>query len=253
VTGRLTRFDNVTNTWEVELPPENRTVFDNMQREEKIKIWGYLRRVGKLPPFKSGMQEYFTVPYGPNINITSLSVAERERIEERRRVFAAGRREHYYDDTLQRAKLIHFKCDPTTNDRLLLHFYTFLFFEDEAAERRTSRFVRDYIRYVDLIFCKAALIVNLLLKEGAGKGFSSFHVRRGDFQYKVVKVSGEVLMSNVGPLMPTDELLYIATDEKNKSFFDPLRTKFPKVYLIVFIVYILLVCDLYLCLVAISR
>ena len=100
---------------------------------------------------------------------------------------------------------------------------------DEAVERMANRFVRDYVHYTDLIFCRAAIIVNALFREGAGRGFSTLHVRRGDFQYKVVKVSGEVMLANVGHLLPPDDLLYIATDERNKSFFDPFRTKFSRV------------------------
>jgi GDP-fucose protein O-fucosyltransferase len=104
-----------------------------------------------------------------------------------------------------------------------------LFFEDESVQKITDRFVRDYVHYTDEIFCKAALIINSLFKEGMGRGYSSFHIRRGDFQYKVVKVSAEVMLANVGHLFNSDELIYIATDEKNASFFDPFRAKFPKV------------------------
>lgn len=34
------------------------------------------------------------------------------------------------------------------------------------------------MRYVDVIFCKASIIVDKLLAEADGLGFSSFHVRR---------------------------------------------------------------------------
>lgn len=44
-------------------------------------------------------------------------------------------------------------------------------------DRYYKRFVRDYIHYVDIIFCKSALIIAQLLEEGKGT-YSSFHIRR---------------------------------------------------------------------------
>ncbi len=39
-------------------------------------------------------------------------------------------------------------------------------------------------------------------------------------------------MKNVGPLLPTNEILYIATDEKNLTFFQPFLQsgKFSKIF-----------------------
>jgi hypothetical protein len=37
---------------------------------------------------------------------------------------------------------------------------------------------RDYMHYVDVIFCKASRIVDRLVKESDGLGFSTFHTRR---------------------------------------------------------------------------
>lgn len=54
-------------------------------------------------------------------------------------------------------------------------------------------------------------------------------MNRGEFQYKEVKISGEDIMKNVGHLIPKGELLYVATDERNQTFFDPFRKRFPKV------------------------
>lgn len=52
---------------------------------------------------------------------------------------------------------------------------------------------------------------------------------RGELQYKEVKISADELLSNIGPMIPRGQLLYIATDERNKTFFDPLKKRFPKV------------------------
>jgi hypothetical protein len=44
-------------------------------------------------------------------------------------------------------------------------------------DRFYKRFVRDYVHYLDDIFCKAAIIVRHLLDEGNGS-YSAFHIRR---------------------------------------------------------------------------
>ena len=54
-----------------------------------------------------------------------------------------------------------------------------------------------------------------------------FH--RGDLQYKEVKISSEVLLENVGHLLPAGQLVYIATDVKEKDYFDGLKARFPNV------------------------
>lgn len=51
---------------------------------------------------------------------------------------------------------------------------------------------------------------------------------RGELQYKEVKISSELLLENVGSFIPRGQLIYIATDERNKTFFDPLRKRFPR-------------------------
>jgi len=39
-----------------------------------------------------------------------------------------------------------------------------------------KRFVRDYVHYIDTIFCTSAIIIKKLLDEGRGT-YSSFHIR----------------------------------------------------------------------------
>ena len=43
-----------------------------------------------------------------------------------------------------------------------------------------------------------------------------------------MKVSASVMMDNVGHLLPAGKLVYIATDEKNKSFFNDFDRYFPR-------------------------
>ena len=95
-----------------------------------------------------------------------------------------------------------------------------------------KRFVRDFLHYHDSIYCAAGKIVLELQEESkkrgfeidleGGGGYSSFHVRRGDLQYKRVKIPAEEWEENTRELFMENEILYIATDERNKTFFDPL-------------------------------
>merc|ERR1712194_620954 len=50
--------------------------------------------------------------------------------------------------------------------------------------------------------------------------FSTIHARRGDFQYKRSKVSSQEWFKQTSDLWLNNEIIYIATDEKNKTFFD---------------------------------
>ena len=57
--------------------------------------------------------------------------------------------------------------------------------------------------------------------EGGGS-YSALHVRRGDLQYKKVKIPAAEWYENTKEVWKPKELLYIATDERDKSFFDDL-------------------------------
>jgi hypothetical protein len=60
-------------------------------------------------------------------------------------------------------------------------------------------------------------------KETGRSGYSAMHIRRGDFQYKKTKISAEEwLNATIGVLHP-GEIVYIATDETDRSFFEPLK------------------------------
>lgn len=131
---------------------------------------------------------------------------------------------------MQEPILVHFKTKDL-NNRLLVHFYGLIHFTNPALDHHFKRFVRDYLHYNDRIYCAAGKIVKALQLEGQSRGFprdatgmggfSAWHVRRGDFQYKVVKLSAEEWYNNTKELYEPNEILYIATDERNKSFFDP--------------------------------
>ena len=121
--------------------------------------------------------------------------------------------------------------------RLLTHFYGLMHFTDPAIDNYAKRFVRDFLHYHDQIYCAAAKIVKALQVEaihhgwpvdsnGAG-GYSSMHIRRGEFQYKRVKIPAEEWYENTKEVWKPNELIYIATDERNKTFFDPIAKHHP--------------------------
>jgi len=143
-----------------------------------------------------------------------------------------------YDATLQEAPLIHFHGKPKKaglddggGSRLLVHFYAFLFFQDWKEDLWTKRFVRDHVRYIDDIQCAAARVVDKLRndhKYGGGSGpsantYDSFHIRRGDFQYKNTRVDASVIVERSRDVIGSGGVVYVGTDERDKSFFQPLK------------------------------
>lgn len=215
------------STGQVAYPPDNKTVFDATTPKERLLMWDYLRWVGACPKWQ-GMDDFLIIPPAPGVNVSLLAPHEARPYLDRRKAFGAGRRAVFYDDHWQSQRLIHFISKPGMGYRLLDHFYTFILFEDLAMDRYYKRFIRDYVHYVDVIFCKAGQIISRLLAEGNGS-YSSFHIRRGEFQYNNVKISAEELLQNVGHLIPAGQLVFIATDEKKKKFFDAFRSRWPQI------------------------
>lgn len=117
--------------------------------------------------------------------------------------------------------------------RIMAHFYGYLLFTNPSIFNYYKRFVRDFMHYNNDIYCAAGKIVLALQEEGVKRGFSldsekgggyaALHVRRGDLQYKNVKISAEEWYDNLKETFIENEVIYIATDERNKTFFDPIK------------------------------
>jgi len=117
--------------------------------------------------------------------------------------------------------------------KIMAHFYGYLFFTNPSIFNYYKRFVRDFMRYNDEIYCAAGKIVLALQEESQKRGFSldaekgggyaALHVRRGDLQYKAVKISAEEWYDNLKDTFLENEIIYIATDERDKTFFDPIK------------------------------
>ncbi len=153
----------------------------------------------------------------------SLPNVQKEKVKD----FCDKRNPIFYGNELASAPWIHFQAGEK-HHRLLSHFYTFLFFTDTIVDHYYKRFVRDFLHYGDEIFCAAGKIIRALEQEAKFSGragdssFSSMHVRRGDFQYKKVKITAQDWYNITKELFRKNEIIYIATDEKSRDFFKPL-------------------------------
>lgn len=162
-------------------------------------------------------------------NPTDVDAPAIERMKENR----ANRKDLcIYDETMQNARLVHFKNGyPHDASRLLVPYYAFLFFQDWKQDLWSKRFIRDHVRYVDELMCAAARIVDAIHKRAKAnnpvsnpKGlFNTMHVRRGDFQYKETRIEALEIYNTVKDTFDESGTIYIATDEKSKSFFYDLK------------------------------
>jgi hypothetical protein len=129
---------------------------------------------------------------------------------------------------MQSQLVIHFMCYHKMRIRYLVHFYAFLFFEDWRQDLWMKRFMRDHMRYIDAIQCAAARILSAVRKRARDRGwkdgnFDTFHIRRGDFQFKDTRIEAEEILLNSKDVLTVNKTLFIATDERDKKFFDPIK------------------------------
>ncbi len=248
LTGQLRSMD----TGELRYPPgNNNTKWDNVNLNP---LWEYLRTVGQVPAWnlekclpafskdrdpagldrlKQVMDEIKAMPKMPRpIDYKGKPIPVDSSPLERLKESLADRKELcLYDEAYQRAKLMHFKGTDTS--RLLIHFYSVVFFEDWRQDLFYKRFVRDNIRYTDQLMCTAARVVEAIRERARardpvnnpGGEFDALHVRRGDFQYKLTRVNADVIYERSKNNLKANATLYIATDERDKSFFRIFKSK----------------------------
>ena len=103
----------------------------------------------------------------------------------------------------------------------------------------TKRFVRDHVRYVDELQCAAGRIVQALRKRARSRqpttnpdgAFDTLHIRRGDFQYKKTRVDASDIYERSKDTLTEGSTVYIATDERDKSFFDAMKEHYDVAFL----------------------
>jgi GDP-fucose protein O-fucosyltransferase len=105
------------------------------------------------------------------------------------------------------------------------------------------------MRYVDELQCSAARVVAAIrdhvrqrhAKETSSTDttdtasssgeFDTFHIRRGDFQYKETRIEAQEIYDNVKDVLVDGTTIYIATDEHDKSFFKVLQEHYDVLFL----------------------
>jgi hypothetical protein len=231
----------------VEFPPGNRTDWDGIEQGDYDRLRGYLRNVTYTPIWKpsqclpafpqSGDHKDVAVlqdliskakdpPDGQPVPVDSTDVLAR--LEE---TLAKRKKLCVYDEELQTAPGLHFQMNH--KEKLLL------FFEDWKEDLWMKRFIRDHVRYIDEIQCAAARLVAAVRdharkrdpKNNPNGVFDSFHLRRGDFQFKTTRISAEEIYANSKDELTPNTTIFIATDERDKSFFDPLREHYDLLFL----------------------
>jgi len=151
-------------------------------------------------------------------------------IEDRMREILLGRRLCFDNETIQHSKYLYYQItqqEPFSmqfNQRLLVWFYQFLFFEDYTMELSAKRFVRDTLRYKDELQCAAARIVQKLRVASKNGGiFYTFHCRRSEqFSHQFGHQPTAIEIVDISLVdIPAGSTVYIATDEFNRTWFQP--------------------------------
>ena len=236
------------NTGQVTFPPDNRTDW-NGEDVKLLKEW--LRNATHTPLWSPGKCMAAFPASGDHKDVEALHEMQRQIHREggghypkflddpppvdappieRMRENLAGRTELcVYDEEMQNQPVVHFMCYHKLRVRMLVHFYAFLFFEDWREDLWTKRFMRDHVRYIDEVQCAAGRIVKAMRDYAKSQSnntsgdFDTFHIRRGDFQFKRTRIEAQEIVDNVKDVIKPGSIVYIATDERDKSFFDPMR------------------------------
>lgn len=145
-----------------------------------------------------------------------------------------------YNTSWEQEHVIHYVGGQNSEDihhgRLLTSFYSFVFHTDWRMDAHMKRYIRDHVRYNDIIQCTAARIVQAIRtrvqekkknyhQNGSGDididddSYDAFHVRRGEFQYKKTKISSYEMYEIAKDIIPDGATVYIATDAKQKKLF----------------------------------
>ena len=94
------------------------------------------------------------------------------------------------------------------------------------------------MRYSDEIQCAAARVVQAVrnrarknMPNNPNGEFDSFHIRRGDFQYKKTRLEAHEIYENVKDDIPDKTTVFVATDHQGKPWFKNLTKHYDIVFL----------------------
>ena len=173
------------------------------------ELWSYLAGAADAQPAYGG-----SVVAMPRLN---SGPAEKKADAETLAKYAGQRKVLAYDAATRDARHVHLPAKG--KHRLLNHFYAFGFFGDPEQRSFYRRFIRDNMRYKDEIQCAGAGLVDAIRETsremGNGGDYYALHIRRGDFQFKEVKISAAEIVENLRghAIIPEGALLYLATDD----------------------------------------
>lgn len=85
-----------------------------------------------------------------------------------------------------------------------------------------KKLIAKHVRYNPRIFNAAEKMIDKL----GDKNYYAVHIRRGDFQYKQLKIPANELMLNLTKFIPYGAVLYVATDHDDEEFFKTLKRSF---------------------------
>ena len=111
-----------------------------------------------------------------------------------------------FDAGMRKAQTLYFP------QNLLGNFYLTIYAEGRLDDM--AAYVARHIHYRKRLFLEAHNVIEHL----GDQQYAAIHVRRNDFQYKDLFVSGEEILENVRGVLREGETLYIATDAEDKGF-----------------------------------
>jgi len=154
-----------------------------------------------------------------------------------------------YGTSMASQKYYHMRDDAPPERRIMAHWHDYLFFEDWREDLWAKRFVRDNLKYNDVLQCSAARIVRALRQlaenknnnnnnDGGGGSYHSMHIRRTDLtraykKFDVERNASQIvdLVTKTRNLVPRGSIVYVATDETDRSFFDVFRDHYEVYFL----------------------
>lgn len=131
--------------------------------------------------------------------------------------FSKGKTILHADELFKDEKLIYL------NKNLLGSFEQVIY---TAQQTELKQLVAKHIVYRNDIFDLAWQFINYI----GDQTYYSIHVRRNDFQYKHLYISCDEIRNGLSNIIPSGSTLYIATDLKDKSFFEPLQDHYSIIF-----------------------
>jgi hypothetical protein len=129
--------------------------------------------------------------------------------------FRDSRTPVWFDDDINKAKVLYFPSDMEFGYRQLGQVSRFVAFADLTYARYVRLLLKHGLRYVPRIFDIAQSIIDQL---GMFQ-YSSLHLRRNDIQFIESRADPATTAANIDHLLEPGEPLYLSTDETDESFF----------------------------------